>query len=228
MHENLVRIKAVNQVLKGLDQDFVFVGGATVSLYATDATLATEVRPTDDVDVVVELIGYRGYSELDKKLREIGFVNDIESRVICRYKLKGLIVDIMPTEPDIIGFSNKWYPEGFANAIEMVLDNQTTIKCFSLPYFMASKWEAFKGRGANDYRTSKDFEDIIYILENTDDFEEQMIAAPTHLREYFQEVFQEIIHNDNFEEGIYAHLSGGYSGIDANYIIIRLQSAFGL
>lgn len=84
MHENLVRIKAVSQVLEGLDQDFVFVGRATVSLYATDAALAAEVRPTDDVDVVVELAGYRGYSGLDEKLREIGFVNDNTSKVICR------------------------------------------------------------------------------------------------------------------------------------------------
>jgi predicted nucleotidyltransferase len=228
MHENLVRIKAVNQVLKGLDQDFVFVGGATVSLYATDAALATEVRPTDDVDVVVELAGYRGYSGLDEKLGEIGFMNDVSSNVICRYKLNRLIVDIMPTNPDIIGFSNKWYPEGFATAINVMLDDETIIKCFSLPYFLATKWEAFKGRGANDYRTSKDFEDIVYILENVDDFEEQMSTAPAHLKEYFYEVFQGIVHKDDFEEGIYAHLGGGYGGIDANYIILRLQTAFGL
>jgi hypothetical protein len=55
MHENLVRIKAVHQALKGLEQDYVFVGGATVSLYATSPDLATEIRPTDDVDIVVEL-----------------------------------------------------------------------------------------------------------------------------------------------------------------------------
>lgn len=228
MHENLVRIKAVNQVLKGLDHDFVFVGGATVSLYATDSALASEVRPTDDVDVVVELAGYRGYSGLDEKLREIGFANDVTSKVICRYRLKGLIVDVMPTTPDIIGFSNMWYPEAFDNSIEVALDDETTIKCFSLPYFLASKWEAFKSRGANDYRTSKDFEDIVYVLENVDDFEEQMAVAPEHLKAYFHDSFKEIIHTDAFEEGLYAHLSGGYSGVDANYIVIRLQKAFGL
>ena len=55
MHENLVRMKAVGQALKDLKQDYVFVGGATVALYATDSELATEVRPTDDVDVIVGL-----------------------------------------------------------------------------------------------------------------------------------------------------------------------------
>jgi len=88
MHENLVRIKAVNQVLKELDQELVFVGGATVSLYATD--------------------------------------------------------------------------------------------------------------------------------------------AKTHLRNYFYEVFHKVIHQDDFVEGLYSHLSGGYGGIDANYILIRLKTAFNL
>ena len=147
MHENLVRIKAVYQALKGLGQDYVFVGGATVSLYATDAGLAAEVRPTDDVDIVVELASYKGYAELDERLRSLGFINDIESGVICRYIIKGLIVDVMPVDPSIIGFSNRWYKEGFENAVQHVLDEQTTVQIFSLPYFVASKWEAFKGRG---------------------------------------------------------------------------------
>lgn len=84
----------------------MFVGGATVSLYATDPELAEEVRPTDDVDVVVELASYGGYAEIDEKLRALGFANDVESGVICRYRLQGIVVDVMPTEPKVIGFSN--------------------------------------------------------------------------------------------------------------------------
>jgi len=40
MHENLIRIKAVWHALQGLKQEYVFVGGATVSLYATNPLLA--------------------------------------------------------------------------------------------------------------------------------------------------------------------------------------------
>jgi len=60
MHENILRIKSVGLVLKELDQEFVFVGGATVSMYATDPGISGEVRPTDDVDVIVELASYGG------------------------------------------------------------------------------------------------------------------------------------------------------------------------
>jgi predicted nucleotidyltransferase len=226
MHENLVRMKAVGEALKDLKQDYVFVGGATVALYATDSELATEVRPTDDVDVIVELATYKGYSELDERLREIGFQNDILSGVICRYKIQGIIVDVMPTDPKAIGFSNRWYPEGFATAQEIQLDEETVIKIFTLPYFVASKWEAFKGRGNNDYRTSKDFEDIVYILENVDNFEEQLENGPEHLRNWLKEEIVQVMEKDDFEEGLYAHLTGGYGGIDANYIREKLTAAF--
>jgi len=59
MYENLIRIKSVHQALKGLEQDYVFVGGATVFLYATNPGLTAEIRPTDDVDIVVELASYK-------------------------------------------------------------------------------------------------------------------------------------------------------------------------
>jgi len=204
------------------------VGGATVSLYATDSSLATEIRPTDDVDVIVELASYKEYSELDERLRSLGFKNDITSGVICRYIIQGIIVDIMPTNPAVIGFSNRWYPEGFEKAIPFTLDNQTIISIFSLPYFVASKWEAFKGRGDNKYRTSKDFEDLVYVLENVDDFEEQIQRAPEHLLVYLRAEFEVIIDCDDFEEGLYVHLTGGYGGMDANYIRIRLQTALNI
>lgn len=228
MHENVIRIKAVSQALDGLKQGYVFVGGATVSLYATDPSLAGEIRPTDDVDVVIELASYSGYTELDERLRSLGFKNDIMSGVICRYTIQGIVVDVMPTDPSVIGFSNRWYPEGFEHAVQVHLDGQTTIRIFSLPYFVASKWEAFKGRGKGDYRTSKDFEDLVYILENVDDFEQQIQVAPEHLLAYLRDEFSIVIERDDFEEGIYAHLSGGYGGIDANYIRLRLQSALNL
>lgn len=225
MHENLVRMKAVGQALKGLKQEYVFVGGATVALYATNSELATEVRPTDDVDVIVELATYRGYSELDERLREIGFQNDILSGVICRYKIQGIIVDVMPTDPHAIGFSNRWYPEGFATAQEIQLDDETTIKIFTLPYFVASKWEAFKGRGHDDYRMSKDFEDLVYVMENVDDFDDQIKNSPEQVRTWLKDEFEPIMNTDNFEEGLYAHLTGGYGGADANYIRQKLKAA---
>ncbi len=228
MHINIVRLKAVAQILFALKEAFVFVGGATVSLYATSADLAGEIRPTDDVDVIIEIASYSGFTKLEEKLRAVGFVNDAESGVYCRYKIQGIVVDVMPTNDTAIGFSNKWYPEGFKNAVTAQLDEKTAIKIFSLPYFIASKWEAYKSRGKRDYRTSKDFEDLVYLFENVDDLQDQLNSAPSHLFNYLREEFLKVIDTLDFEEGLYAHLQGGYTSIDANFILFKLKEAFNI
>ena len=203
---NIVRLKAIANLLDQLNEEFVFVGGATVSLYGDDTR--TEARPTDDVDVVIELASYKGYAALDEKLRKVGFENDIESGVICRYKIQGMIVDIMPTDPSVIGFSNRWYPDGFKNAISIQLDD-CVFKIFSLPYFIASKIEAFKGRGHNNYLYSSDFEDIVYVLENNSTVATLIKEAPQDVREYLKQSFIEFQLDPNFEEGLSAHLEPG-------------------
>ncbi|MES2111682.1 MAG: nucleotidyl transferase AbiEii/AbiGii toxin family protein [Bacteroidota bacterium] len=228
MHENLARIKIVCEALADLQQDFVFVGGAVVSLYVTNPDLASEVRPTMDVDVLVELVSYFGYAELDERLRNIGFINDTDSLIICRYIVHGVVVDIMPTDSAAIGFSNRWYAEGFEKSIVYEIDENTSIKIFSLPYFIASKWEAFKSRGNNDYRSSKDFEDIVYILQNSDDFEQQILDAPKHLVSYLKSEFSGVLYNDDFTEGLYANLSWPHGVEDVNHIRLRLSAALGL
>jgi predicted nucleotidyltransferase len=202
---NRLRLRVVAQLLAGLDQDVVFVGGATVSLYV-DSPTAVDVRPTDDVDVVVELATYGSYSDLDTRLRQLGFQNDIISGVICRYQVQGITVDVMPTDPSVLGFSNRWYADGFHNAMLYDLDGMATIQLFTLPYFVASMWEACKGRGGEDLRWSTDFEDIIFVLDQVADAEEQLKQAPEDLRAYFRAEFREMLNRPDIDECIYAHL----------------------
>ena len=226
MHPNIIRLKAVNGVLTQLNEEFVFVGGAVVSLY-TDYVQDDNVRPTDDVDVIVELAGYHGYASLDEKLRSIGFKNDTMSGVICRYLLQGIIVDIMPTDPSILGFSNRWYPDGFKNAVAHQIDKGSSLKIFPLPYFIASKWEAYKGRG-KDYRLSTDFEDLVFLFENVKDLDQKVRNCPNDLFTYLQTEFANIIDSRDFEEGLTANLSRENRDIDENYIINLLRSALSI
>lgn len=64
-HLNITRIKAVANALDGLNEKVVFVGGATISLYPDKPVL--EVRPTDDVDVILEILNYSNRIELEEK-----------------------------------------------------------------------------------------------------------------------------------------------------------------
>jgi predicted nucleotidyltransferase len=202
--ENITRIKAVYNALEELAHDVVFVGGATVSLY-TDRP-ATEVRPTDDIDILVELAHYSGYAAVEEKLREKGFVNDVESGVICRYNIQGIIVDVMATSDKIFGFANRWYEEAFQHAEEVAIDKDYNIRIFSAPYFIATKLEAFKDRGDNDGRLSSDFEDIVYVLNNRSTIWQEMGAANKNLRKYLKNEFARLLANPYIDEWIGSNL----------------------
>ena len=215
-HTNIVRIKAVANALKDLKEKVVFVGGATISLYPDRSVF--EVRPTDDIDVIIEILNYVDRAKLEERLRAIGFSHDIESGVICRYKIQGIIVDIMPTKDPSIGFTNIWYPEGFEKAVDCEIDERSIIKILSAPYFLATKLEAHKGRGENDGRTSKDFEDIVYVLENRESIWEEMDNADKSVKEYLRSEFQILLKNPNIFEWIDSHVERGSP--PATYIII--------
>lgn len=218
-HINITRIKAVNNALGELRNKVVFVGGATVSLYADSPS--QEIRPTEDIDVVVEIWARKDYFEIDEKLRKLGFANDQESGIICRYKVDGLVVDVMPTQSEILGFTNKWYQPGFEHSVSFNL-SESKIKIFSPPYFLASKLEAFNGRGNLDGRTSKDFEDIVFVLQNRSSIWAEIKDSNIDVYEYLKDTFSKLISNPNFEEWIDCH--AGFGRISAtNYIMEELK-----
>lgn len=203
--------------LAKLKEKVVFVGGATISLYPDRPVL--DARPTDDVDVIIEILNYTDRAELEDKLRSIGFSHDIESGVICRYRIQGIIVDIMPTNDPSIGFNNCWYPEGFENAINYDIDDQNTVQILSAPYFIATKLEAHKDRGQNDGRTSQDFEDIIYILENRETIWDEINSSSDNLKLYLQTEFRNLLRNPNIFEWIDCHVERGNP--PASYFIME-------
>jgi predicted nucleotidyltransferase len=207
-HINIVRIKAVAQALNSLNSKVVFVGGASVSLYANRPVI--EIRPTDDVDVILEILNYNERIILEERLREIGFVNDIDSGIICRYIIRGIIVDILPTNDPSIGFANRWYPEGFEQSVLYNIDELCSINILHPAYFIATKMEAFKGRGQFDGRTSRDFEDIIFVLENRTIVWDELNTSEGDIRIYLQQEFKNWMNQKHINEWIDAHVERGY------------------
>lgn len=192
-------------MLDSLKEKVVFIGGATVSLYANRPVI--EIRPTDDIDVIIEILNYRERAELEEKLRKIGFSNDIDSSIVCRYKIHGIVVDIMPTNDPSIGFSNRWYQEGFENSVDYKIDEHCSVKILGAPYFIATKFEAFKARGKNDGRTSQDFEDIIFILENRDSIWQEIKEVEGDISTYLKNEFKELSENKYLDEWIDSHVA---------------------
>ena len=115
----------------------------------------------------------------------------------------------MPTNDPSIGFTNLWYPEGFVQAVNYEIDESNTIKILSAPYFIATKFEAHKSRGKNDGRTSHDFEDIIYVLENRETIWQEMNNANDTVGEYLRSEFLILLNNPNLFEWIDSHVERG-------------------
>lgn len=88
-----------------------------------------------------------------------------EGAPICRLHLApDLTLDVMPQDPSVLGFSNRWYTEGARAAQQYKLPSGHLVKALSPLYFVATKLEAFRGRGGGDYLTSHDLEDVIAVL----------------------------------------------------------------
>jgi predicted nucleotidyltransferase len=202
--ENIARIKAVYFALEELASEVVFVGGATVSLYSTRPEI--ESRPTDDVDIVVEITQYYEYAAIEEKLRAKGFANDLSTRVICRYIINGITVDVMPTAEHVLGFSNKWYSKAFANSVTVELDQGLSIRIFSAPYFLATKLDAFRDRGENEGRFSSDFEDIVHVLNNREPVWNEIRRADEEVKLYLKEEFSQLLTQKYIDEWISVHL----------------------
>lgn len=206
---SIANLQIVANGLGDLNTEVVFVGGATTGFYATDPG-APEARPTMDVDCIIELASYAKLAELETKLATIGFRHDTsEGALICRWIFQDIKVDIMPTDPAVMGFSNRWHKDGIKHALEMGLPNKNKIRTFTAPYFIASKIEAYRSRGKNDMRTSPDFEDIVYVLDNRNDIVQELIKVEDKLRMYVQQYLSELLNNPDFDEGIAAALPYG-------------------
>ncbi|MDE6382558.1 MAG: hypothetical protein K2L57_06780, partial [Muribaculaceae bacterium] len=199
MSGNIRRLRVIAEGLGDLCNDVVFVGGAVAELYADDPA-ATDIRPTMDVDCVIELATYGSLQDFEQMLRNRKFVNDIESGVICRWKYNGEIVDIMPDSDSILGFTNRWYRPGFQHR-QKILVGDMSIFILSPLYYVATKIEAVRGRGGDDLRFSHDFEDLVYVLNNRQDitllFDNENDGE---LTEYLQTWAEEMLLRQNCRE----------------------------
>lgn len=64
--------------------------------------------------------------------------------------------------------------------------------------FVATKLEAFAGRGGGDFLTSHDIEDVLNIVDGRRELTEEMAAAPAELRQVAAAAFQRLLTNPDF------------------------------
>jgi hypothetical protein len=148
------------------------------------------------------------YHDLESRFRELGFTNDTSPEApICRWKRGEVLVDLMPTAEGILGFHNPWYRMAVDTAQAYSLPDGTEIKLITAPVFLATKLEAFKGRGKGDFQASHDLEDIVTVINGRDSLMEEFNASSAELRGYLQDEFSTLLGNTDFLDALPGHLS---------------------
>lgn len=200
---NLKVVAKVAKALKELNDNVVFVGGAVVSLY-TDDPASEEIRPTQDVDISLDILNLKEWERLEQRLAELEFYPDPFGSSICRYKYEDIPVDIMSMQDTARGESNRWYKVRFTNSTKVKVEDQE-IKILSAPCYIATKFEAFKNRG-NDYRTSHDIEDIIYIIDNRITIAEEVTECKKEIKEFIKTELNKMESQGLLEEVLTANI----------------------
>jgi hypothetical protein len=211
--------------LGALAGEMVFLGGCATGLLITDP-VAPMIRATKDVDVIAEVATLIEYHRLSKRLREIGFSEDqSQDAPICRWQAGGILLDVMPTHPEILGFGNEWYQQAFDAAVWVTLPSGKQIRLVSAPYFMATKFAAFDGRGQGDYMMSHDMEDIVAVLDGRLEIVEEVMSCNQNLRDHIRVKFAFLVKDSRFLEALPGHMPGDEGSQKRVPIIIQRLKA---
>jgi len=202
---NLAMLAIIADRLGPLRKKMVFLGGCATGLLVTDAA-APDVRATIDVDMIVEATTSHQFHAIEGAMRARGFQPDMESGIHCRWRSGDFIVDLMPDDESILGFSNRWYSDAIEHAVEEPISDSITIKRITAPYFIATKIEAFNGRGNDDFMMSHDFEDIVTVIDGREELKAEITASEKSVRQFIGRTFTQWSKNSDLHISLAAQL----------------------
>jgi len=203
---NLEQLIATAALLRPMLGELVFVGGAVTSLLVTDEGAGLP-RTTLDVDAIAEISSYAEYNAFGERLRALGFSEDTsEDALLCRWVHSGTILDVMPLDEKILGFSNRWYRAAMQTSTTHRLLRDLEIRAVTAPYFLATKIEAFKGRGRGDFLASHDLEDLIFVIDGRSTIVEDIQTETPLLREYLHTEITELLAVPGFTDALPGYL----------------------
>ena len=212
-HKEMILLVA-DHLGSDLLEEIAFVGGSTTGLHITDKFTQNQVRFTEDVDVILRVMGFGGWDRFREKINSLGFKNSPEDDVICRFRLGPLCVDFMPDDEAILGFSNRWYPAALNTAMRYKLSEAVEIRLVTPVYFLATKLEAFKSRGNGDLLMSHDIEDIMNIVNGREELLDELTAAEPELKQYAAIEVQKLLEMKEINYSIASATSGDHGRAD--------------
>jgi len=222
---NILSLELAAKTLEPLLSELILVGGCAVGLLITDRA-RPPIRHTLDVDLLTEVTPLSNYYALCDSLRSLGFVESQD--VICRWRKDELIIDVMPTDAKVLGFTNSWYELTAKMPTTTELPSGIQIRHITAPLLIATKIESFYGRGNGNY-LHHDIEDIINLVDGRPELLIEIQEAPSNVREYIEEEIDYFLADKTFVDTIQMHLHPTQEEQERRSIILdRLVKIAGL
>jgi hypothetical protein len=76
------------------------------------------------------------------------------------------------------------------------------LRHLSAPYFLATKFEAYKDRGRNDVYASHDLEDIIAVVDGRTELEDELEQASTDVQTYVVTNIRALLDHPEFSNAL--------------------------
>ncbi len=198
----------------------VFVGGTVTALYALEGGL--DVRPTVDVDCVVDVATTSEYYAFIERLRPRGFSECMdEGAPLCRLVHAGIRVDLVATTATGVGPTNRWYRAAVDAAAVYPLASGLDVLAITPLYFVATKLDAFQGRGGGDYQASHDLEDVLAVLAGLPTLREQIARGASPTERTIRSELRALGAREAFVDAVRGHFEADEAGDARAGLIVR-------
>ena len=149
-------------------------------------------------------------------------------KIICRWRLGELLVDLMPPDEEILGSSsNRWYRDAIRTSVKVDIGDGITIRLVTPSYFLATKLEAFLDRGKDDFLGSHDLEDVIAVIDSRAEIVEDIASTDNDVKDFISSLFREFLSDQYFLEALPGKLEGDAASQARLPIIVERLNAIG-
>lgn len=172
---NLSCLKRVAEKIAPLREEVVFVGGTTLPFLLT-RPVDLNLRKSKDVDLLTDCASKQDIYAFEDRLWDLGFKKR-ETGVICRWALEEIALDVLPADPDILGFNNRWCYEAMRDPLHVDLGKGLVIRIINAPCFLGIKFNAFYKRGNDDYVGSRDIYDMLVLFAGRPEIQSDILES---------------------------------------------------
>ena len=118
------------------------------------------------------------------------------------------------------------YAKGIESALRHNLDVDLMIRHLTAVCFVATKFEAYLGRGLNDPIGSSDIEDILVVIDGRAELQSEIIAADQDVRDFIASQLANLQGHRDFENLLNGNIRGPKGRLELVHDRIAAIAAF--